>query len=243
MKPICGPCAKKNNVCEFASSGRPSINEPVSDRSITEAVPELTTQQTTSGVENDDHTSSTAHANHALFESHEATIPAWASYEASGNAPPAQLDPLAASPLASGQSPVALQNSSLLSPNNAAFAAVRWFGLLANDAARDGAQVSIPNSWANQSLSLDHSGSDGLTQPSALQSATQVLDSPSASYASHDPAHVDTSGGTRREEQIWQSREAIELLPTEATLFEHFLNQVSPWVCHGCHSCDLAVFV
>lgn len=34
-----------------------------------------------------------------------------------------------------------------------------------------------------------------------------------------------------QEEQIWQSREPIELLPVEETLFGHFVDRVSPWVC------------
>lgn len=244
IKPICGACAKKDNLCEYTSSGRRSVKFPASDRAIIETVPELTTQQTTSPVENDDHASTDANPNPTLYEPHGATDSVWTISEADANTiPPAQLDHLSGSHLASIQSPVALQHSSL-SPSNPSFAAVRWFGLLASDAARDSSHLStIANSWANQSLSLDQSGPDGLIQPSSLQRATQVLDSPPASDASHDPTHTSASGGsTLGEEQIWHSREPIELLPSEATLFEHFLHQVSPWVCHYCHACDLNMF-
>lgn len=242
-KPICGACAKKDNLCEYVRSGLRSVNVPASDRAITEAVPELTTQQTTSQAENNNHAPSVANSDPALYEPHEATDTVWTIPEADANTlPPAQLDHLSGS-LASSQSPVALQHSSL-SPSNPSFAAVRWFGLVASDAARDSSQLStIPNSWANQSLSLDHSGANGLSQPSSLQRATQVLDRPLASDASHDPTHIGApAGSTPEQEQIWHSREPIELLPSEATLFEHFVHQVSPWVCQYCHDCDLDIF-
>lgn len=242
VKPICGACAKRDNACEFATSDRCSINVLVSDTAVTETVPELSTQQITSPVENNEHASSTAQTTPVLFESREATVPAWPSYAVDAHSSPIQLDQLTGSQLVSSQSPVTFQNSSL-SPSNASFAAVRWFGLLAHDAARDSSQVStIPNSWANQSLSLDQPGSDGLTQPSSLQRATQVLDVPSSTYASHDTTHIDASGSTLGEEQIWQSREPIELLPTEGVLFEHFVNQVSPWVFNNCHLSVLDTF-
>ncbi|KAJ5815078.1 hypothetical protein N7474_006855 [Penicillium riverlandense] len=245
VKPICGACAKKDNPCEYASSGRRSVNVPASVRAITEAVPELPTQHTTSPGENNDHASSDAYPNPALYEPHEATGSAWTISQADANPlPPAQFDHLSGNHLASSQSPVALQHSSL-SPPNASFAAVQWFGLLASDAARDSSQPStIPNSWANQSLSLDHSGADSLAQPSSLQCATQVLDSPPASDASHAPAHIGTLGGsTLGEEQIWHSREPIELLPTEATVFEHFIHQVSPWIDLFDHTSQFSTFV
>lgn len=134
--------------------------------------------------------------------------------------------------LATDKSPVALQHNHL-SPSHASFAAVRWFGLLASDAARDSPQLrAVPNAYANQNLALNHSGAHNHTELSSLQHATQVLDCPHpGSSVSQDPADNAISGRrTLGEEQLWQAREPIELLPAEQTLFEHFVHQVSPWV-------------
>lgn len=137
------------------------------------------------------------------------------------------------------QSPIALQNT-YLSPSNASFAAVRWLGLLASDAARDSPQLAtIPNFYANQNPPSGHFSADGLIQRSSLQYATQVLESPPASNASHDQTDSSAPGGvTLREKRIWQSRGPIELLEAEQTLFEYFVHQVSPWVGCSSHACD-----
>ncbi|KAF3393777.1 hypothetical protein F1880_004811 [Penicillium rolfsii] len=229
-KPICGACAKRDKLCEYASSGRRSVNDSASDRAITEAAPEPTTQQTTSLRENNDHAPSGANPTPPAYQPHEVTDLAWTISEADADPPPpALLDHLQGSHLASSQSQVALQHS-YLSPSNASFAAVRWFGLLASDAARDSSQLpTIPNSCANQSLY----GADGLTQPSSLQCATQVLDSPPVGDTSHGPTHAGASGAsTLSEEHIWQSREPIELLPAEQTLNISYINQFSTFVAH-----------
>lgn len=239
VKPICGACAKKDNLCEFASSSRRSVDNgtsaSVSDPPVATASPP---QQSRPAVENNERSPNDPDHDHnkiyhpqassALFEPREDTGPTWHGEEADTNlSPPVRLDQVVSS-----QSPATLQEA-FLSPSNASFAAVQWFGLLANDAARDNFQVStIHSSWANQSLSLDHAGSDGQTQLSSLQCATQVLDSPSSIYSKHDPTRPGASGvSALEEEQIWQSKEPIDLLPTEANLFEHFINRVSPWVC------------
>ncbi|KAJ5081533.1 hypothetical protein NUU61_009797, partial [Penicillium alfredii] len=230
-KPICGACAKKDNFCEYGNPSR-SVNVPTPERTTTEHVPVPATPQTTTPAQNNDDLSIGADPNPTPYESHEATDLTWNVSEADANpAPPALLEHLPESHLGSSQSPVALQYSSL-SPSNASFAAVQWFGLLASDAARDNSHLStIPNCWANQSLSLGRPGADGLTKASSLQCATQVLDSPPASDASHDQTHTGASGGSALgEAQIWQSREPIEILSTEETLFEHFIHQVSPWI-------------
>ncbi|KAF9888295.1 hypothetical protein FE257_008868 [Aspergillus nanangensis] len=223
-KPICGACARKDTICEYPNSAR---GVGVAGRAITEDVPVLitqqTTQQTTSPEEHSAHVSNSASTAPALYEQHEATESAWTIPEADTNAlAHPQPDPLLESHLASSQSPISLHHNYLL-PANASIAAVRWFGLLANDAARESSQLpTTPQLWANQTLSLDHSG-----EPSSLQCATQVLDSPPASDTSHNPQHIGASGGsTLAEGQIWQSQEPIEPLPIEATLFEHFIHQI-----------------
>lgn len=234
VKPICGACARKDNTCEFASSSH-STNDSVSGRAFVKATPELSAERISSPAENSEHASSTTQADQVTFEPPEAIIPAGPSSAVDTNpSPPVEFNRSTGDQITSIESPFAIPDN-YLSPSNASFAAVRWFGLLANDAARDSSTVwTIQNSWANQSLSLGHSGSDDQAQLSSLQRATQVLDGPSI-YGSHDLTHVGASGESPlEEEQIWQSREPIDLLPAEATLFGHFVDRVSPWVCLVC---------
>lgn len=238
VKPICGACAKNNKICEFASPGRRSDNLPASDGALTEAVPALSAQQRAVAVEDNERESSTAQTNPALSGLREAIVPGWPSFAVDHLSQPAQLDQLTGSQSDSNQNLVASTDTSL-SPSNSSFAAVRWFGLLANDAAKDSSPVStIHDSWVNQGFSLqDHSNAGGQTQLSSLQCATLVLDGHSSIYASHHSTHAGTSGDdTLGDEQIWQSRESIGLLPGEETLFEHFVTRVSPWVCTICHA-------
>lgn len=150
--------------------------------------------------------------------------------------PSALLDNLSGDNLVASQSPIALQHT-YLSPSNASFAAVRWLGLLASDAARDSPQLlTIPNPCMNQNYSPGHDSADSPIQRSSLHYATQVLESPPAS---HDPTDASVPGGvTLREKQIWQSREPIALSQGEQTLFEYFVHQVSPWVGCSSHACD-----
>ncbi|KAJ5349151.1 uncharacterized protein N7506_002404 [Penicillium brevicompactum] len=212
VKPICGACSRKDNACEFVSSGRPSTSFSVSDRDFTKTGPDLCAEQIPSPVENTEH-------------------PGLARHSIPTPPPTLEFDQSTTNQLNSDESPFAIPEN-YLSPSNASFAAVRWFGLLANDAARDSSTVwSIQNSWANQSLSLDNTSSDDQTQLTSLQHATQVLDAPAAIYRSHDLTHVGAPGENALEEaHIWQSREPIELLSAEQTLFGHFVDRVSPWI-------------
>lgn len=225
-KPICGPCAKKDKICEYTTTGRRSTNAPALDETISDVVPSPVSQQKTppdinehspSGVIQDPVPSETADLS-------------WTCAEPDVNhSPPALLDNLSGDALNPSQSPLALQTN-YLSPSNASFAALRWLGLLAGDAARDSPQLlTIPNFYANQNPSLDQTGPDNLIQRSSLQHATQALGNSPASNASNDPADSNVPG-VLGEKQNWQSQESIELLPTEQTLFEYFVNQVSPWV-------------
>jgi hypothetical protein len=235
VKPTCGACARKDNTCEFASSSRHSTNVSISDRALAKAAPELSAEEIPSTVKNNKHASITTQTEHVIFDPPEAIVPAEPSPALDTNpSPPVEFDQSTGAEINSIERPfIAPEN--YLSPSNASFAAVRWFGLLVNDAARDSSTVwTTQDSWANQSLSLDHSSSDEQTQVSPLQCATQVLDGPSI-YESPGLTHVGSSEESPlEEEQIWQSREPIELLPAEAALFGHYVDRVSPWVCSGC---------
>lgn len=230
VKPICGPCVKKESICEFAAPSRRASTLPASEEPVTDTALESSTHEPARPSEDNEATPGTSQKNTDFIESHEPHEPDVSSWPDPSIDPssPVHLDQVTGAQLTPTHSLLALPDA--LSPSNASFAAVRWFGLLANDAARDSSQIStIQNSWANQSLSLDHSTESH--QPSPLQRATQVLDSPASIYGSHDSPQVDVSGeNTLGQEQIWQSQGPIELLPAEATLFEHFVNRVSPWV-------------
>jgi hypothetical protein len=91
-------------------------------------------------------------------------------------------------------------------------------------------QLGIVYTWrirSTQILSFDHSRVEGSDEPSSLQRATQVLDSPHASHATYGSADAPSM---LKEEQIWQGAKSIELLPAEQTLFEHFVHQVCLWI-------------
>lgn len=116
-------------------------------------------------------------------------------------------------------------------------AAIRWFGLLADDAARESPQLSTALAGCgNDCLSFEHTVGGDPTQQTSLQRATQVLDYPSSSGAGQSgadgsPWDVDGLTGTPLEKRLWQAQEPIDLLPREHFLFENFVQQVSQWVC------------
>lgn len=141
------------------------------------------------------------------------------------------------SPDASTVSPL-VTSESMESPGptiNAA--AVRWFGLLADDAARESPQLSTTLAgYGNDCLSFENAVGGDPTQHTSLQRATQVLDYHSSSVASQSPANaspfdIDGLIGTPLEKQLWQAQEPIDLLPREHFLFENFVQRVSQWVC------------
>lgn len=141
------------------------------------------------------------------------------------------------SPDASDVSPL-VTSESIESPGptiNAA--AIRWFGLLADDAARESPQLSTtPAGYGNDCLSFEHAVGGDPTQHTSLQRATRVLDYHSSSVAGQNPADaspwdIDRVIGTPLEKRLWQAQEPIDLLPQEHFLFENFEQRVSQWVC------------
>lgn len=218
-KPTCGPCLRKDKACVYSNSAR-SISESA-DKSASDIVPEPGALE--SPGEHEDNASSAVVPSPVSFDEQEESNLDWTISDTANQAPPGLTKELIESNLPPSHSPIAFQHS-YLSPSNASFAAVKWFGLLASDAARETPHIStIPSSWANQSLSLDDSAQ---AQPSSLQHATQVLDSPAASHTNNDSGEELILA----EDQIWQSRKPIDLLSSERTLFEHFIHHVSAWV-------------
>jgi hypothetical protein len=241
VKPTCGPCAKKDKTCDYVNSNRHSVDPRATNRAVPETLPVVSTaQQTPPPEQSNDRASSGPNPNPVHYEPHGTSDHAWTASETDANPPPpALLEYRSENELILSRSPEALHGD-YLSPSTASLAAVRWFGLLSGGFPSDGPQLSaIPNAWEDQSLSLGHASDDDPAQASSLQRATQVLDSPPGSAASHDVTDGRaTESSTLTEEQIWQSREPIELLATEQALFEHFVHQVSPWVGRRCYIRD-----
>ncbi|KAL4970945.1 Zn(II)2Cys6 transcription factor [Aspergillus stella-maris] len=192
--------------------------------------------------------------------SHEHQDPSLLAWTASHGQPPRHpLDQLAAivaidhttSPFANSLSAhqyPELPNSvtsSMESPGPTVNAAtVRWFDLLANDAIREIPQMS---GW------FTGYGHDILEETNAahvtpLQRATRIVDrthpedgngihpDPNVGVSAHDTeqhglnGHVMTSPAGSLEERLWQAEESIQLLPQEFSLFENFVQRISPWI-------------
>ena len=103
-------------------------------------------------------------------------------------------------------------------------AAVQWFGLLANDAARESPQIST-------TLAEDVD----LENITPLQRATWIvddnhLDEDGCGQSNVSPGGANsTPGSALFEEQLWQAQEHIQLLPHEYFLFENFVQRISQW--------------
>ncbi|KAJ5785305.1 uncharacterized protein N7503_010517 [Penicillium pulvis] len=228
-KPICGPCVNKDKICEYANpaDGPKAIWTPESANDETPAsiIQQNGSPQTSREI------SSAVIPDLAPFEPHEIPPAGWTSPDLNDNPHPGGVnDQDPGSDVLGISSPIIFQNNQL-SPTNAAVAAVRWFGLLTSDVAKDSPQQSIiPNSWETEGLLLEKS-SNGTNDPSSLQRATQVLDSPPASNGIYDPIDPGTfERAALAEGEIWHSRDPIELLANEQVLFVHFVQHVSSWI-------------
>ncbi|KGO48168.1 Protein of unknown function DUF3468 [Penicillium expansum] len=235
IKPICGPCAKKDKICDYTNLNQHSLDSSATNKVVPENLPILSTVQPIPPLEqNNNHLSSDHNAGQVNYQLHGASDHARTVSEADLNpSPPAMLEYRLENEHIPSHSPGGMHGD-YLSPSTTSLAAVRWLGLLASGFPSDGPQLStLSDTWESQSLSLGYRGGDVPTQTSSLQRATQVLDGPPGRSASQDVTDDRfTESTTMTERQVWQSREPIDLLPTEQTLFEHFVHQVSPLVGH-----------
>lgn len=134
--------------------------------------------------------------------------------------------------------------STIESPGPAINAAtVRWFDLLANDAVRESPQISSVFGSGQEILE-----DTDVSQITPLQRATRIVDrthlddeavQPSLNSGqtihnaipSESSTHaVNPPKGSSPEERLWQAQESIQLLPHEYSLFENFVQRVSPWI-------------
>ncbi|CAI7604212.1 unnamed protein product [Penicillium discolor] len=236
IKPACGPCTKKNKICDYANSNRNNVDSAATNKVAPDNLSILSTTQQTSPLEqNIDHVSSDHSPGEVHYQPHGASDHARTASAAGLNpSPPAMLEYRLENEGIPSQSPGGMHGD-YLSPSTSSLAAVRWLGLLASGFPSDGPQLpTLSDSWESQSLSLGYQSGNGPTQLSSLQRATQVLDGPAGRSASQDVTDGRFTGSsTLTEGQVWQSQEPIDLLPAEQTLFEHFVHQVSPLVGHS----------
>ncbi|KAF5017327.1 hypothetical protein F66182_10756 [Fusarium sp. NRRL 66182] len=114
---------------------------------------------------------------------------------------------------------------------SASAAAVRWFGILANDASGEAFQD------ADAPLGLDgcllDTSPDGHAESdiTPLQRATRMIDSQPIEPDMPDRG-LGAGGrtGNVAEESLWQATESISLLAREQSLFQNFLHRICSWL-------------
>ena len=217
VKPVCGPCAKGDRTCEY---GAGSTDDTPSR--ITTAPYPSTSDQSTPSLQNQ-------HSHHGSFSSStENRLP-------SSNTWPT--------------TPSGDDSLTILSPHSTysstgygtEVAPLRWFGLLATDAAD--VSLDLPalenlseNALAQRyrvhpdgvSVSELHTPSQtpaALAQGVALQNASRLLQ-----VSAISPMPSSTQDGGVDERQYWQSPEPIQLKDHEHDMFQRFVTGVSLWI-------------
>lgn len=127
-------------------------------------------------------------------------------------------------------------------------ATIRWFGLLAHDAARSTPEISTVfdhttngntngtendyRKFRNFFFARAEEENVDVSSLTPLERATRIVDQQQPSLlgveGEDSNAHVHAHPF---EEQLWQSEKSIQLLSREYLLFEHFVRRVSQWVC------------
>ncbi|KAF7551239.1 hypothetical protein G7Z17_g5163 [Cylindrodendrum hubeiense] len=112
---------------------------------------------------------------------------------------------------------------------SASVAAVRWFGLLVNDASREALdEADVPLDLEGDFL--DPSNGHNENDMTPLQRATRIIDSQPLAQDLSDDGIVSTIPITNlAEEGMWQASENICLLDREQILFENFLHLICSW--------------
>ncbi|ENH72007.1 hypothetical protein FOC1_g10001856 [Fusarium oxysporum f. sp. cubense race 1] len=107
---------------------------------------------------------------------------------------------------------------------SASVAAVRWFGILANDASNEAfPDADAPLGLDGELLDTSPNGqADSDITP--LQKATRIIDAqpPTRDAVNDHAANVS-------EESLWQAPRSISLLDREQTLFQNFLHRICSW--------------
>ncbi|KAL2822293.1 fungal-specific transcription factor domain-containing protein [Aspergillus cavernicola] len=227
VRPVCGPCLKVGRQCGYP---QPMSSEPTDQRPESFPSPSLA-----EGASLDD----TTICSPGVSSSHDQQGTAVLSWPNGHGQPPLHpLDQLAAI-VAIDQTtpPQHLGNGipthyssdipysvtgSIESPGPTINAAtIRWFDLLANDAVRESPQITIGG------YGQDVLEDPGVSEITPLQRATRIVDS--NHLEDRGDLAIDSPTGSY-EERLWQARDPIQLLPREYSLFENFVQRVSPWI-------------
>ncbi|KAL4922304.1 fungal-specific transcription factor domain-containing protein [Aspergillus aurantiobrunneus] len=240
VRPTCGPCLKVNRQCAYSQSSGPR---------------DTAEQEAEQPLENEAIDKPAVSSPHEQ----DSTVLSWtAGHDQPSVHPLDQLAAIVAidhtaSPFASGlpaaQYPSDISHSvtsSIESPGPTVNAAtVRWFDLLANDAVRESPQISsviggygqdvleetdvsqiTPLQRATRIVDRNHSEEDGGLQ-SSLNTAQTTHNPVQSQFGAHG---IDSPTSSPFEERLWQAQEPIQLLPHEYSLFENFVQRVSPWI-------------
>ncbi|KAF7596517.1 hypothetical protein BBP40_001389 [Aspergillus hancockii] len=249
-KPICGLCLKNDKSCRYAQPSHSSASAGPSVVTDDGSQPSRTEEPQQVDAPLDD-----ALENSGLSAQCEVRTVSWTGLDTESlSHPPPSLDQLQEL-VPANYSPIAPQCHDLSSPHapyatksvtsgstnspgatvNAA--TVRWFGLLANDVARESPQLSTTvDGYGNETIAFEQTENGELVRPSSLQRATQVLDHQHSVRATSTPTPDTGSRDTNEhiraplEEKLWQAQEPINLLPREHVLFENFVQRVSQWI-------------
>ncbi|KAF5610621.1 quinate transport [Fusarium subglutinans] len=108
---------------------------------------------------------------------------------------------------------------------SASVAAVRWFGILANDASNEAfADTDAPLGLDGELLDTSPDGqADSDITP--LQKATRIIDTQPPTRDT-----VNNHAANSSEESLWQASESISLLDREQSLFQNFLHRICSWL-------------
>ncbi|KAL3479968.1 fungal-specific transcription factor domain-containing protein [Aspergillus californicus] len=256
VKPVCGPCLKVSRQCVFSQPSQSIRSESAEEQ----PTPFLSPSLAEATVLNDaTPLNGTTDQSPDTSSFHVRQDPAGLSWPNDHGQPPLHsLDQLAAIvAIDQNSSPQHFHNfsavhgytsdipqsvtSSIESPGPTVNAAtVRWFDLLANDAARESPQISnVIGGYVygqDTNISLERLEGTDASQITPLQRATRIVD---RNQTGEGQGGVQSELGTHAvespvvspyEASLWQAQDSIELLPREYSLFENFVQRVSPWI-------------
>ncbi|EGP91883.1 uncharacterized protein MYCGRDRAFT_67482 [Zymoseptoria tritici IPO323] len=216
VKPVCGPCGKANRVCIYGS-----LPDNASEDGSVGATPKV-------------HASPISTPNAAPVSSHRRWPSAAESLE---TRPTPRMYP--ATPAPTGDEGMVQLSPQSSYSNSTGYgtevAPLRWFGLLAGDAAQSNLDTPTLESLSDAALARRQELYP--TQDARLASAAQhvnfaegvALQNPSKilQISAISPAPMD---GSTDERQFWQSTEPIRLKDHEFDIFQRFVTGVSLWI-------------
>jgi hypothetical protein len=236
-KPVCGPCAKGNRPCVYSTNPLPTTGNVTAGASPRSGGGCLPTRNSHASPATS--AASPAPPRPSFSDS---TVPDLGS-RPSHTLPETTSQPRnwPATPSEDVLQITSPQSSYSTSTYGAEVAPLRWFGLLAGDAAAAGSlHVPIPSLETLGDAALVHRQD---THPDRLGKNHRPAIHPGfpEGLASHNPSKLLQiaalsptppvgSSGVVDERQFWQSTEPIQLKDHENVIFQRFVNGVSLWI-------------